>query len=505
MHGVIFDEKRMNVRVRFAPSPTGPLHIGGLRTALYNYLFAKKNGGAFVLRIEDTDQNRKVDGAETFIKEALSWSGLEPDESPENGGAFGPYRQSERSTIYQKYISELIEKGNAYYAFDTAEALSKVRTEQEQEKKTFKYGAHNRMEFENSLSLSATTTKELLDTVPYVVRLKVEKGTVVKVTDDVRGLIQVDREEIDDKILIKADGMPTYHFANVVDDHLMKITHVIRGEEWLPSLPLHQLIYDAFGWKAPEFMHLPLILKPQGKGKLSKRDGEKMGFPVFPLMWEGYKGFKERGFLPEALMNYLALLGWNPGTEEEIMNMEKLRKIFDPEKIQKGGAKFDFEKARWINHKFLVSEEEKSVLERFPEFFDGLPKDWSEKKKKSLYELLRDRLFLLEDFKIESQLFLEDPVAYDVRVVDKIKTSNPKLIMEQFINYVHEEIPPAEWKTKIHAWNQTAGFPFGIIMQTLRLALVGSLTGPDLFKICEVLGKEITLKRLEKFYNHLNS
>ena len=299
--------------------------------------------------------------------------------------------------------------------------------------------------------------------------------------------------------------MPTYHFANVVDDHLMKITHVIRGEEWLPSLPLHQLIYDAFGWKAPEFMHLPLILKPQGKGKLSKRDGEKMGFPVFPLMWEGYKGFKERGFLPEALMNYLALLGWNPGTEEEIMNMEKLRKVFDPEKIQKGGAKFDFEKARWINHKFLVSEEEKSVLERFPEFFDGLPNDWSEKKKKSLYELLRDRLFLLEDFKIESQLFWEDPVAYDVRVVDKIKTSNPKLIMEQFINYVHEEIPPAEWKTKIHAWNQTAGFPFDIIMQTLRLALVGSLTGPDLFKVCEVFGKEITLKRLEKFYNHLNS
>jgi len=305
--------------------------------------------------------------------------------------------------------------------------------------------------------------------------------------------------------LVKADNMPTYHFANVVDDHLMKITHVIRGEEWLPSLPLHQLIYDAFGWDAPQFMHLPLILKPEGKGKLSKRDGEKMGFPVFPLAWEESEGFKERGFLPEALMNYLALLGWNPGTEEEIMNMEKLKEVFDAERIQKGGAKFDFEKARWINHKFLASEEEKSVLKRFPEFFECFPSDWSEKKKKALYGLLKDRLFLLEDFKIESQTFLKDPTAYDLKVLDKIRKHNPKVIVDQFIGYVHQEIPPADWKLNIQGWNQTAGFPFGVIMQTLRLALVGSLTGPDLFKICELLGKEITLRRLEKFYKHLNS
>jgi len=495
----------MKVRVRFAPSPTGALHIGGLRTALYNYLFAKKMGGAFVLRIEDTDRNRMVEGAERYIMEALRWSGLHPDESPEHEGAFGPYRQSEREIVYQKYISELINKGKAYFAFDTPEELAKIRSEYEQEKKTFKYGTHNRMGFRNSLTLSSEATEKLMATVPYVIRLKVEKGAPVKVIDGVRGLIQVDREEIDDKILVKADNMPTYHFANVVDDHLMKITHVIRGEEWLPSLPLHQLIYDAFGWDAPQFMHLPLILKPEGKGKLSKRDGEKMGFPVFPLAWEESKGFKERGFLPEALMNYLSLLGWNPGTEEEIMNMEKLKEVFDAERIQKGGAKFDFEKARWINHKFLASEEEKSVLKRFPEFFECFPSDWSEKKKKALYGLLKDRLFLLEDFKIESQTFLKDPTAYDLKVLDKIRKHNPKVIVDQFIGYVHQEIPPADWKLNIQDWNQTAALPFGVIMQTLRLALVGSLTGPDLFKICELLGKEITLRRLEKFYKHLNS
>ena len=494
----------MSVRVRFAPSPTGALHIGGLRTALYNYLFAKKNKGEFILRIEDTDQNRRVEQAEEYIIEALNWSGLQPDESPISPGELGPYRQSERKDVYQKYIEELIDKGQAYYAFDTAEELSVIRAEHEQQNKTFKYGAHNRMELQNALSLSGETTEELLKTVPYVVRLKVSAGKSVKVKDGVRGFIEVQSEEIDDKILMKADGMPTYHFANVVDDHLMKITHVIRGEEWLPSLALHQLIYDAFEWSAPEFMHLPLILKPQGKGKLSKRDGDKMGFPVFPLAWDGLKGFKERGFLPEALMNYLALLGWNPGNNEELFEMDALVKIFDTEKIQKGGAKFDFEKARWINHKFLGFTDEKIIFERFPEFLECLPNTWSQKKRKDVYALLRDRLFLLEELKTQSKLFLEDPVDYDEKVMNKIQEHQPKKIIEQFCKMIKEDVDVQKWKSKIQEWNEKEGLPFGAIMQSLRLAIMGNLSGPDIFSICEILGNEITLRRLEKFFNHQN-
>ena len=497
-------KKRMSIRVRFAPSPTGALHIGGLRTALYNYLFAKKNKGKFILRIEDTDQNRKVEKAETYIIEALNWSGLQPDESPVTPGAVGPYRQSERKDIYQKNIKELIDKGQAYYAFDTAEELSGIRAEHEQQKKTFKYGAHNRMELRNALSLSNETTKELLKSEPYVVRLKVSPGKSIKVKDGVRGFIEVQSEDIDDKILMKADGMPTYHFANVVDDHLMEITHVIRGEEWLPSLALHQLIYDAYEWSAPEFMHLPLILNPQGKGKLSKRDGNKMGFPIFPLGWEESKGFKERGFLPEALMNYLALLGWSPGTDEELFEMDALVKIFDAEKIQKGGARFDFEKARWINHKFLGFTDNKIIFDRFPKFLECLPNSWSQKKRSDVYDLLRDRLFLLEELKTQSELFLEDPTDFDQNVMNKIQKHQPKKIIEQFCKMIKEGVDVKKWKSKIHEWNEKEGLPFGAIMQSLRLAIVGNLSGPDIFSICEILGNEITLRRLEKFFNHQN-
>ena len=495
-------KKRMNVRVRFAPSPTGALHIGGLRTALYNYLFAKSKGGKFILRIEDTDQNRKVEKAEAYIVEALNWSGLVPDEGPSIGGEYGPYRQSERKNIYRDHIEMLIEKGKAYYAFDTAEELSIIRTRHEEQKKTFKYGAHNRMQFNNSLTQKKEKTQELIQTIPYVIRLKVEGGTAIKVEDGVRGFIETQSGEIDDKILLKADGMPTYHFANVVDDHLMEISHVIRGEEWLPSLPLHQMIYDAFEWTAPKFMHLPLILKPQGKGKLSKRDGEKMGFPVYPLQWENFEGFKERGFLPEALMNYLALLGWNPGTEEEIFKKEDLIKIFSPEKIQKGGAKFDFEKAKWVNHKFLEITAPKIILERFPELLDCLPYDWSEKKRSDVYALLRDRLFLLNEFKVESELFWKDPKEYDSKVLDKILKHNPKKIISQFVRFAQEDIPVDEWKERIQKWNENEGLPFGAIMQSLRLAIVGNLSGPDIFNICEIIGNEITLVRLENFIIH---
>ena len=492
----------MSVRVRFAPSPTGPLHIGGLRTALYNYLYAKKNGGEFILRLEDTDQNRKVEGAEQYIIDSLRWSGISPDEGPSMQGAFGPYRQSERRAVYEKYIIELIDRGQAYYAFDTTEQLNDIRAKHEEQKKSFKYGANNRTKFNNSLSQSHENTQKLLKTIPYVVRLKVTPGKVIKVKDRIRGYIEVKSEEVDDKILVKTDGMPTYHFANVVDDHLMKITHVIRGEEWLPSLALHQMIYEAFDWSPPEFMHLPLILKPQGKGKLSKRDGEKMGFPVFPLAWEESKGFRERGFLPEALINYLALLGWNPGTEEEIFKMDQLEKIFDDSKIQKGGAKFDFEKARWINHKFLEFTEQKAIFDRFPEFIKCLPARWSEKKRSAVYELLRDRLFLLDDLRIESRLFLNDPEEYDSKVMNKIEKHNPEKIISQFIQFAKNGVSVREWKSEIQKWNEKEGLPFGAIMQSLRLALVGNLSGPDLFDICEVLGNEITLRRLEKFINH---
>jgi glutamyl-tRNA synthetase len=497
-------KKRMSVRVRFAPSPTGALHIGGLRTALYNYLFAKKNKGKFILRIEDTDQNRKVDRAEGYITEALSWSGLEPDESPTKPGSFGPYRQSERKEIYKKYIEELIDKGRAYYAFDTPDELSKTRAEHELQKKTFMYGVDNRMGLRNALNLSSDTVEDLLNTVPYVVRLKVDAGKNIKVKDGIRGYIEVKSEEIDDKILMKADGMPTYHFANVVDDHLMEITDVIRGEEWLPSLALHQLIYDAFGWDAPNFMHLPLILKPQGKGKLSKRDGEKIGFPVFPLEWGGAKGFKERGFLPEALMNYLALLGWNPGTEEEIFEMGNLIEIFETDKIQKGGAKFDFEKAKWVNHKFLGFKEEKIIFERFPEFLSCLPSTWSQKKRSDVYGILRDRLFLLEELKSQSEVFLEDPVDYDAKVMNKIQKHEPKKIVAQFRKMAKDKIAISEWKSRVQVWNENEKLPFGAVMQSLRMAIVGNLSGPDIFTVCEILGNQVTLNRLEKFINNQN-
>jgi len=494
----------MNVRVRFAPSPTGPLHIGSLRTALYNYLFAKKNSGVFILRIEDTDQNRKVDKAEEYIMEALNWSKLVPDESPVHPGMFGPYRQSERKKIYNKYIKELIDKGKAYYAFDSPEALAEVRAEHEREKKTFKYGAQNRMGFNNSLTQSPEETEKLLITEPFVVRLKVNPVGVVKIKDEIRGIIEIQSEEIDDKILMKADGMPTYHFANVIDDHQMEITHVIRGEEWLPSLALHHLIYNAFGWDPPKFMHLPLILKPEGKGKLSKRDGDKMGFPVFPLTWKGSKGFKERGFLPEALINYLVLLGWNPGTQQEIFDIETLKEVFDTNKLQTGGAKFNFEKAKWINHKFLGLTDPKIIFERFPEFTECLPRSWSKIKKNFVYSLLRDRLFLLEDLKIQSQLFLSNPQTYDDRVVRRIQKHNPSKILDQFANLANNRIPIDTWKSKIQEWNEKEQLPIGSILQTLRLAIVGNLSGPDIFQICEVLGNEITLMRLEKLKNHLN-
>ncbi len=495
----------MSIRVRFAPSPTGALHIGGLRTALFNYLYAKKHNGEFILRIEDTDQSRRVDGAEDYITTSLKWLGIEQDEGPKKMGRFGPYRQSERKELYTREIIKLIQAGKAYYAFDSDEKLAELRKEYEKKGQSFKYCSLNRNNLLNSLSLSEKETKKRIKEESYVIRLKVESGFTVTVEDKIRGKIKVNSDEIDDKILIKADGMPTYHFANVVDDHHMKISHVIRGEEWLPSLPLHQLIYYAFDWAVPQFMHLPLILKPEGKGKLSKRDGDQLGFPVYPLEWNSNIGFKERGFLPEALLNYISLLGWNPGTEKEIFELEELILLFDIGKIQKGGARFDFNKARWINHKFIERSESKSVLGRFPAFFSTMSTVGSEKGKLAIYELLKERLFLLEDFKSEANLLFNDPTKYDEKAIKKIENSKPEEALNFLIELIEKNIPAANWKQELQTWNEKADIPFGVIMQSLRLAIVGSLSGPDIFSVCGLLEKEVTLRRLKKLIIYLNN
>lgn len=493
----------MSVRVRFAPSPTGALHIGGVRTALFNYLFAKKNNGKFILRLEDTDRSRFVKGAEEYIVNALNWAGLTPDESPAAPGGFGPYRQSERKTLYKEELEKLILSGKAYYAFDTPEELAAARSESEQKGEVFKYSAHNRAAFRNAISLSKEELKNEINKGNGVVRLKVAVGETIVVKDEIRGVIRINSDEIDDKILMKADGMPTYHFANIVDDHHMQITHVIRGEEWLPSLPLHKIIYEAFNWEVPVFMHLPLILKPEGKGKLSKRDGDKAGFPVFPLEWENNPGFRERGFLPEAMINYLSLLGWNPGSEQEIFSLDELVNAFEIDKIQKGGARFDFDKAKWVNHKYLENLETKSILKRFPEFFQALPSTWSKKKRTLILGAVKERLNLLEEFEINFRLFFEDPKTYDEKVLEKIKKKNPEKIIDFVIELCEKEIDALEWKSLISKWNEEHQYSFGIIMQSLRLAIVGNLSGPDLFLICSLLGKDVTLGRLKKFKPNL--
>ena len=493
----------MSVRVRFAPSPTGALHIGGVRTALFNYLFAKKNNGKFILRLEDTDRSRFVKGAEEYIVNALNWAGLTPDESPAAPGGFGPYRQSERKTIYKEELEKLILSGKAYYAFDTPEELAAARSASEQKGEVFKYSAHNRAAFRNAISLSKEELENEINKGNGVVRLKVAVGETIVVKDEIRGVIRINSDEIDDKILMKADGMPTYHFANIVDDHHMQISHVIRGEEWLPSLPLHKIIYEAFNWEVPVFMHLPLILKPEGKGKLSKRDGDKAGFPVFPLEWENNPGFRERGFLPEAMINYLSLLGWNPGSEQEIFSLDELVNAFEIDKIQKGGARFDFDKAKWVNHKYLENLETKSILKRFPEFFQALPSTWSEKKRTLILGAVKERLNLLEEFEINFRLFFEDPKTYDEKVLEKIKKKNPEKIIDFVIELCEKEIDALEWKSLISKWNEEHQYSFGIIMQSLRLAIVGNLSGPDLFLICSLLGKDVTLGRLKKFKPNL--
>ncbi|MCF7559573.1 glutamate--tRNA ligase [Sabulilitoribacter multivorans] len=498
---------KKNVRVRFAPSPTGPLHIGGVRTALFNYLFAKKLNGTFVLRIEDTDQNRYVDGAEQYIIDALNWCGIPFDEGPNKNEKFGPYRQSERKHLYKQYADELIASGNAYYAFDTSEQLDFHRKDHEEKGKTFIYNWHNREKgrLVNSLVMTDEEVKNrIANGDDYVVRFKSPKDETLHLKDIIRGDIKIDTNILDDKVLFKSDGMPTYHLANIVDDHLMEITHVIRGEEWLPSLALHYQLYKAFGWEAPEFAHLPLILKPTGKGKLSKRDGDKLGFPVFPLEWKSpegdiSRGYKEDGYFPEAMVNFLAFLGWNPGTEQEIFSLQELIEAFELERVNKSGARFDPDKIKWFNHHYMQAQSDDVLAELF------------KAKRHELVEidvnyialvvgLIKERATFVSDFWELSHYFFVSPSSYDEKASKKAFKEDTADIMTQIKNIIlHiDDFTVTALQTDIKNWITSNNIGFGKVMMPLRLALVGALQGPDVFDIMFMIGKNETVKRIEK-------
>jgi len=493
------------VRVRFAPSPTGPLHIGGVRTCLYNYLFAKQHGGKLLLRIEDTDQTRFVPGAEEYIVEAFKWLNITFDEGVHVGGKFAPYKQSERMHIYKKYAEELIEKGWAYYAFDTPEALETKRKEAETEKKTFQYDVNTRKSMCNSITLSNKETEEKLQG-NYVVRFKYPEETEIIIHDLIRGEVKINSQLLDDKVLFKSDGLPTYHLANVVDDHLMEITHVIRGEEWLPSAPLHIMLYQAFEWQAPQFAHLPLLLKPDGNGKLSKRDGDRLGFPVFPLQWkdpatgEISSGYRESGYLPEAVNNFLALLGWNPGTEEEVMNMEQLIARFSLEKVSKSGAKFDLDKAKWFNHYYLQQKTNKELAEVFLHQLKEKNIHPEMEKVEKAVALVKERVYFTNDFWNQSAFLFQAPETYNSEVVKKRwKEDTPKHLKQ--ISDILLSVSPFD-KTVAHdkviLYIQENQLNTGQIMNCLRLALVGDSKGPDLFEIIDFIGVEETIKRINQ-------
>ncbi|RTY92620.1 glutamate--tRNA ligase [Flavobacterium sp. RSP46] len=494
------------VRVRFAPSPTGPLHIGGVRTALFNYLFAKKNNGVFFLRIEDTDQNRFVPGAEEYIMEALEWLGIAPDETIGKNEKFGPYRQSERKELYQQYAAELINSENAYYAFDTAEALDSARKLEEDQGKTFIYNHTNREKLDTSLVISADeTAKRIADGEHYVIRFKTPVNETLHLNDIIRGDVKFETNLLDDKVLFKSDGMPTYHLANIVDDHLMETSHVIRGEEWLPSMPLHVLLYRAFGWEAPEFAHLPLIMKPVGNGKLSKRDGDKMGFPVFPLDWkttEGISsGYREKGFFPEAVINFLALLGWNDGTEKELFSLEELVEAFDLNRVHKAGAKFDPEKNKWFNHQYLIKQEDATLAKAYTPILaeKGFSTSLEMTKLTKIVSLIKERADFVSEFWEMSDFFFVAPTAYDEKASKNWKAETPAL-MQELISVIEEitDFTSMNTETIVKDWMTKNEIGMGKVMQPFRLSLVGALKGPHLFDIVEVIGKDETINRIQK-------
>ncbi len=492
------------VRVRFAPSPTGPLHIGGVRTALYNYLFAKKTGGTFILRIEDTDQARFVEGAEEYIMEALKWCGIKVEEGIEEGGSCGPYRQSDRKEIYRQYADLLVEKGDAYYAFDTTEELDYLRSESEKAGNTFIYNAGTRDKLNNSLSLdSAVWKKKLSDHEACVIRYKMPLSEDIHFNDIIRGNIVVNTGTLDDKVLFKSDGMPTYHLANIVDDHLMEISHVIRGEEWLPSLPLHIMLYRSFGWDAPLFAHLPLLLKPDGKGKLSKRDGDKMGFPVFPLFWpygETAKGYREEGYYPEAFVNMLALLGWNPGTEQEIFTMEELAEAFSLDRVGKSGSRFDPEKAKWFNHQYLIKKPVEELAMEFREFLRSHGYHIDIIRLDILINLVKERVSFVKDIWDQTDFFFKAPDNYDQEVIKKRwKEETPATLLElRSLLSSTDDFTPAGTEAAVNSWIEEKGYNIGAVMNAFRLVIVGASRGPHMFDIISWIGKTETLSRIDK-------
>ncbi|MDP5082350.1 MAG: glutamate--tRNA ligase [Winogradskyella sp.] len=496
-----------NVRVRFAPSPTGPLHIGGVRTALFNYLFAKKHGGDFILRIEDTDQNRYVEGAEDYIAKALNWCHIPFDEGPGKNEKFGPYRQSERQHLYKQYADQLINTGKAYYAFDTADQLDAHRKGHESEGKTFIYNWHNREKgrLVNSLVLTASETQSKIAAgEDYVIRFKSPQDETLHLTDIIRGHMTIDTNVLDDKVLFKSDGMPTYHLANIVDDHLMEITHVIRGEEWLPSLALHQLLYTAFGWEAPEFAHLPLILKPTGKGKLSKRDGDKLGFPVFPLAYtdpntnETSRGYKEDGYFPEAVVNFLAFLGWNPGTEQELFSLDQLVSDFDLARVNKAGARFDPDKTKWFNHHYMQQQLDLDLGEQFKSIRPELA-EIDVNYIALVVGLIKERATFVSDFWDLSHFFFKAPESYDEKASKKALKDDTTQILNTIITLVNtiDNFSLEHLQATVKEWITNNNIGFGKVMMPLRLALVGDLQGPDVFDIMFMIGKQESVKRIE--------
>ena len=499
------------VRVRFAPSPTGPLHIGGVRTALYNYLFARQHGGDLVFRIEDTDSNRFVPGAEDYILESFRWLGIKFDEGVSFGGNYGPYRQSERRDIYKQYVKVLLDSGKAYMAFDTPEELEAKRAEIE----NFQYDASTRMSMRNSLSMSAEDVQALLDAGhQYVVRFKVEPGEKVVVDDIIRGLVTIDSSILDDKVLYKsADELPTYHLANIVDDHLMEISHVIRGEEWLPSAPLHVLLYRAFGWEdtMPKFAHLSLLLKPEGNGKLSKRDGDRLGFPVFPLEWHDPKsgaissGFRESDYLPEAVINFLALLGWNPGDDIEMMSMDDLIAKFDLSKCSKAGARFDYKKMVWFNHEYILKKSDREIAEIFMPVVESHGVNTTIEHLEKIVSLMKGRVNFVHELWDACSFYFVAPTEYDEKTAKKRWKEDSAAKMTELADLLEslDDFSIENQDAKVHEWIVAKGYGMGEIMNAFRLALVGEGKGPQMFDISGLIGKEETLARLRRAVNVL--
>lgn len=493
-----------DVRVRFAPSPTGALHIGGVRTALYNYLFAKKHQGTFILRIEDTDQTRYVVGAEQYIAEALHWIGFEPEESPQKGGNYGPYRQSERKDIYKQYADQLIELGHAYYAFDTPDELDTLRKQDPE----FKYGVKTRNSLKNSLSLSPDEVQRLLAQGEHItVRLKIPADEIIEFTDHIRGHVSFDSNELDDKVILKGDGMPTYHLANIVDDHLMKISHVIRGEEWLSSTPHHVIMYRSFGWQAPEFAHLPLILKPTGQGKLSKRDGAKFGFPVFPLSWiaeneeDSFIGFREDGYLPEALGNFLALLGWSPGDDEEILDIEAMIPRFSLDKIVKSGARFDIDKALWFNQQYIIKADNHRLASLISKQVEILGYQADAAYLSEVCRLMKERVHRTHEIVSKGMFFFSAPTTYDdATIIKKYKAEN-----KQHLLNIADQLMTADQasiESAVKGYVQDNQLKLGEFMPIIRIAISGNMQGPDLIESMALLGGKESAQRIKTAVDH---